>query len=410
MTTNTPKAKGLTDTTIKTAKPTDKEYKVSDGGGLYLLIKPNGGKYWRLKYRYLGKEKLLALGVYPEVSLKEARLKRDVAKKRLENGTDPSEAKKEEKRLSILQSENTFEAIANEWLSKRTQVKEVTVKGYQRYLAYAFTAFGHKPVNEVTSPDVLALCRTIEARGTIETAHRVKTTCGLVFRYAIATGRATYEPTQALRGALEPVITNHQAAITDPSQVARLMQDIQGYEGHYTVVYALKLAPLVFVRPSELRGALWADIDLEAKEWRYHVHKTKTDHIVPLSSQATKLLAELKAISSHSPYVFPSVRSNQRTMSENTINAALRRLGYTSEQMCGHGFRAMARTILDEVLGYPIEVIEMQLAHAVKDANGRAYNRTKYREQRHKMMQHWSDYLDGLQVGNVVAVKFGGVA
>ncbi|MCB1657336.1 MAG: integrase arm-type DNA-binding domain-containing protein [Pseudomonadales bacterium] len=410
MTTNTPKAKGLTDTTIKTAKPTDKEYKVSDGGGLYLLIKPNGGKYWRLKYRYLGKEKLLALGVYPEVSLKEARLKRDVAKKRLENGTDPSEAKKEEKRLSILQSENTFEAIANEWLSKRTQVKEVTVKGYQRYLAYAFTAFGHKPVNEVTSPDVLALCRTIEARGTIETAHRVKTTCGLVFRYAIATGRATYEPTQALRGALEPVITNHQAAITDPSQVARLMQDIQGYEGHYTVVYALKLAPLVFVRPSELRGALWADIDLEAKEWRYHVHKTKTEHIVPLSSQATKLLAELKAISSHSPYVFPSVRSNQRTMSENTINAALRRLGYTSEQMCGHGFRAMARTILDEVLGYPIEVIEMQLAHAVKDANGRAYNRTKYREQRHKMMQHWSDYLDGLQVDNVVAVKFGGVA
>ena len=407
MTTNTPKAKGLTDTTIKTTKPTDKEYKLSDGGGLYLLIKPNGGKYWRLKYRYLGKEKLLALGVYPEVSLKEARLKRDEAKKLLQDGKDPSEDKKEQKRLSILESANTFEAIANEWLSKRTQVKEVTVKGYQRYLAYAFTAFGHKPVNEVTSPDVLALCRTIEARGTIETAHRVKTTCGLVFRYAIATGRATYEPTQALRGALEPVITNHQAAITDPSQVARLMQDIQGYEGHYTTVYALKLAPLVFVRPSELRGAKWADIDLEAKEWRYHVHKTKTEHIVPLSSQAVKLLADLKAISSHSPYVFPSIRSNQRTMSENTINAALRRLGYTSEQMCGHGFRAMARTILAEVLEYPIEVIEMQLAHAVKDANGRAYNRTKYREQRHKMMQRWSDYLDGLQVDNVVSLRVG---
>lgn len=408
MATNTPKAKGLTDTTIKTAKPTDKEYKLADGGGLYLLVKPNGGKYWRLKYRYLGKEKLLALGVYPEVSLRDARLKRDTAKKRLEDGQDPSEVKKEEKRLSILQSENTFEAIANEWLSKRTKVKEVTVKGYQRYLSYAFTAFGHKPVNEVTSPDVLALCRTLEARGTIETAHRVKTTCGLVFRYAIATGRATYEPTQALRGALQPVVTNHQAAITDPSQVARLMQDIQGYEGHYTVVYALKLAPLVFVRPSELRGALWADIDLEAKEWRYHVHKTKTEHIVPLSLQAVKLLADLKAISSNSPYVFPSVRSPQRTMSENTINAALRRLGYTSEQMCGHGFRAMARTILDEVLGYPIEVIEMQLAHAVKDANGRAYNRTKYRDQRHKMMQHWSDYLDGLQADNVVAVNFNG--
>jgi integrase len=210
-----------------------------------------------------------------------------------------------------------------------------------------------------------------------------------------------------MTGALQPVITEHQAAITDPSLVARLMQDIQGYEGHYTVVYALKLAPLVFVRPSELRSAKWADIDLEAKEWRYHVHKTKTEHIVPLSSQAVKLLADLKAISSHSPYVFPSIRSNQRTMSENTINAALRRLGYTSEQMCGHGFRAMARTILDEVLDYPIEVIEMQLAHAVKDANGRAYNRTKYIKQRHEMMQHWSDYLDGLQVDNVVAVKFG---
>ena len=397
----------LTDTAIKSAKPKDAPYKLSDGGGMYLLVKPNGGKYWHLAYRFNNKQKLLALGVYPEVSLKEARLKRDVAKKQLQNEQDPSEAKKEQKRLSILESANTFEAIANEWLSKRTQVKEVTVKGYQRYLAYAFTAFGHKPVNEVTSPDVLALCRTIEARGTIETAHRVKTTCGLVFRYAIATGRATYEPTQALRGALQPVITEHQAAITDPSLVARLMQDIQGYKGHYTVVYALKLAPLVFVRPSELRGALWADIDLDAKEWRYHVHKTKTEHIVPLSSQAVKLLSDLKAISSHSPYVFPSIRSNQRTMSENTINAALRRLGYTSEQMCGHGFRAMARTILDEVLGYPIEIIEMQLAHAVKDANGRAYNRTKYREQRHEMMQHWSDYLDGLQVDNVVAVKFG---
>ena len=396
----------LTDTFIKTVKYSrtdNKPQREYDTDGLYLEITPKGVKKWLMKYKrpITGKENRLSFGIYPEITLKEARQKRDDARKLLKGNIDPSEAKKEEKRLSLLQAANTFEAIANEWLSKRTQVKEVTVKGYQRYLAYAFTAFGHKPVNEVTSPDVLALCRTIEARGTIETAHRVKTTCGLVFRYAIATGRATYEPTQALRGALQPVITEHQAAITDPSLVARLMQDIQGYEGHYTVVYALKLAPLVFVRPSELRGALWADIDLEAKEWRYHVHKTKTEHIVPLSSQATKLLAELKAISSHSPYVFPSIRSNQRTMSENTINAALRRLGYTSEQMCGHGFRAMARTILDEVLDYPIEVIEMQLAHAVKDANGRAYNRTKYIKQRHDMMQHWSDYLDGLRVGAV---------
>ncbi|HNH45376.1 MAG TPA: site-specific integrase, partial [Agitococcus sp.] len=335
-----------------------------------------------------------SLGVYPEVSLKDARKKRDDAKKLLAQNIDPSEAKKEEKRLSILQAANTFEIVANEWLSKRTNLGSKTLKTYQHYLSYAFEAFGYKPVHEVTSPDVLAVCRKLEAKGTIETAHRVKATCGQVFRYAIATGRATYEPTQALKGALQPVITTHQAAIVDPLLVARLMQDIQGYEGHYTTVYALKLAPLVFVRPSELRGAKWADIDLDAKEWRYFINKTKTEHFVPLSTQAVKLLADLKAISSNSPYVFPSIRSNQRTMSENTINAALRRLGYTKDEMCGHGFRAMARTILDEVLGCPFEVIEMQLAHAVKDANGRAYNRTKYREQRHKMMQHWSDYLD----------------
>ena len=387
----------LTDTAVKSAKPKDAPYKLSDGGGMYLLIKPNSGKYWHLAYRFNNKQKLLALGVYPEVSLKEARLKRDQARKLLQDGTDPSEAKKEEKRLSILQAANTFEIVANEWLSKRTNLGSKTLKTYQHYLSYAFEAFGYKPVHEVTSPDVLAVCRKLEAKGTIETAHRVKATCGQVFRYAIATGRATYEPTQALKGALQPVITTHQAAIVDPLLVARLMQDIQGYEGHYTTVYALKLAPLVFVRPSELRGAKWADIDLDAKEWRYFINKTKTEHFVPLSTQAVKLLADLKAISSNSPYVFPSIRSNQRTMSENTINAALRRLGYTKDEMCGHGFRAMARTILDEVLGCPFEVIEMQLAHAVKDANGRAYNRTKYREQRHKMMQHWSDYLDGLR-------------
>ncbi|MCB1660276.1 MAG: integrase arm-type DNA-binding domain-containing protein, partial [Pseudomonadales bacterium] len=370
----------LTDTAIKSTKPKDTPYKLSDGGGMYLLVKPNGGKYWHLAYRFNNKQKLLSLGVYPEVTLKDARKKRDDAKKLLAQNIDPSEAKKEEKRLSILQAANTFEIVANEWLSKRTNLGSKTLKTYQHYLSYAFEAFGYKPVHEVTSPDVLAVCRKLEAKGTIETAHRVKAACGQVFRYAIATGRATYEPTQALKGALQPVITTHQAAIVDPAKVARLMQDIYGYQGHYTVVYALKLAPLVFVRPSELRGAKWADIDLDAKEWRYFINKTKTEHFVPLSTQAVKLLADLKAISSHSPYVFPSIRSNQRTMSENTINAALRRLGYTKDEMCGHGFRAMARTILDEVLGCPFEVIEMQLAHAVKDANGRAYNRTKYRE------------------------------
>jgi integrase len=400
----------LTATAIKSANPKDTPYKLTDGGGMYLLVNPTGGKYWHLAYRYNNKQKLLALGVYPDVTLKEARIKREAARKLLKEGTDPSEAKKEEKRLSLLQNQNTFEAIAYEWLSKRSNLGEKSLKIYRHYFSYAFAAFGQKPVHEITSPDVLALCRTIEAKGIIETAHRVKNACGQVFRYAIATSRATYEPTQALRGALQPVVVNHQASIVNPTDVALLMQAIHNHTGHYTVSFALRLAPLFFVRPSELRCAKWADIDLEAKEWRYHVNKTKTEHIVPLSSQAISLLAELKAITNNSEFVFPNVRDPRRMMSDNTINSALRRLGYTSEQMCGHGFRAMARTILDEVLDYPIEVIEMQLAHAVKDANGRAYNRTKYRKHRHEMMQHWSDYLDGLQVGNVVAVKFGGVA
>ena len=406
-TTNTNK---LTEKEVNKAKPSDTPYKIADGGGMYLLVKPTGGKYWHLAYRFNNKQKLLALGVYPDVTLKEARIKREAARKLLQEGLDPSETKKEDKRLSILKSENTFEAIANEWLSKKTKLQASTIKTYHHYLSYIFEAFGHKPITDVTSPDVLALCRQIEAKGTIETAHRIKMTCGLVFRYAIGTGRATYEPTQALKGVLQPVITTHQASIVNPSDVARLMKDIQGYDGHYTTVYALKLAPLFFVRPCELREAKWADINLDAKEWAYKVSKTKSEHIVPLSSQAVALLAELKAISGGGLYVFPSIRSDQRTMSENTIITALRRLGYTSEQMCGHGFRAMARTILDEVLGYPIEIIEMQLAHAVKDANGRAYNRTKYREQRHKMMQHWSDYLDSLQMENVITVNFGGIA
>ena len=403
--------KATTDSEARSAKPEAKEYKLSFGGGLYLLVKPNGLKYWRMKYRFNGVEKSpFALGVYPQVSLKEARKQQANAKELLAQNIDPNEAKKTEKRLAILQSDNTFEAIAHEWLSKRANITAATIKSYERYLSYAFEAIGHKPITSITPPDVLAICRKLEAKGTVETAHRVKTTCGLVFKYAVGTGRVSSDPTRDLKGVLQAVVVEHQAAITNPADVARLLQDIQGYEGHYTTVYALKLAPLVFVRPSELRQAKWADIDLDAKEWTYKVSKTQTDHIVPLSSQAATLLTELKAISSNSIYLFPSIRSNQRTMSENTINAALRRLGYTSEEMCGHGFRAMARTILDEVLGYPIEVIEMQLAHAVKDANGRAYNRTKYREQRHKMMQHWSDYLDGLQVGNVVSGNFGNAA
>lgn len=407
--TPTPKHKTLTDTTIRNAKPKEKDYKLSDSGGLYLLIKANGSKYWRLKYRFNGKEGVLALGVYGEVSLVAARQKRDDAKKLLADGINPSEAKKEEKRLSIFNTDNTFESIANEWLAKQTQLAEVTQNKSKWLLGFAFAGFGKKAITDVTSPDVLAVCRVLESEEKLETAIRIKAKCGQVFRYAIATGRLTYDPTQALRGALKSPQVTHHAAITDPLEVAELLKAIAGYKGFITTVCALKLAPLVFIRPGELRQALWKDIDFEAREWSYHVTKTKTEHIVPLSQQALAILKELHALTASSPYIFPSIRTNQRPMSENTVNAALRRLGYASNEMCGHGFRATARTILEEVLNYPIEIIEQQLAHTVKDANGRAYNRTKHLDKRHKMMQHWSDYLDGLRVGNVVSVKFGGV-
>ena len=400
----------LTDTLVKSIKPKDAPYKLSDGGGLYLLVKPNGGKYWHLAYRYNEKQKLLSLGVYPEVSLKDARKKRDAARKLLAQNIDPSEAKKEEKRLANLQAANTFEAITREWLEKQNHLADVTQNKSKWLLDFAITGFGKKAITDITAPDVLAVCQLLEKQEKRETARRIKVKCGQVFRYAIQNGLATYNPTQDLKGALQPVITKHQAAITDPVEVGELLRAIAGYKGQFVTLCALKLAPMVFVRPSELRQALWEHIDLETKEWRYHVNKTNTAHIVPLSRQAVTILKELHALTGISPYVFPSIRTNSRPMSENTINPALRRLGYTSEQMCGHGFRAMARTLLEEVLGYPYDIIEQQLAHTVRDPNGRAYNRTKHLEARHKMMQDWSDYLDGLQVGNVISVKFGGVA
>ncbi len=400
----------LTDTAIKTAKAKDKDYKLFDSGGLFLLVKTTGGKYWRLKFYLNSKERVMSLGIYPLITLADARIKRDDAKRLVLQGIDPVEVRNEQKEQAAIRAKTTFELVATEWLGNQKQLALATIDKNKWLLNFAFDVFGNKPIDKITPPDVLAVCRTLEARGTIDSAHRLKVICGQVFRYAIATSRATFDPTRDLKGVLQPIITKHYAAITDPKEAARLMQDIYIYQGHYTVVYALKLAPLFFVRAGELRAAKWADIDLDAKEWRYTVPKTKTEHIVPLSSQAVTLLTELKAISGNSVYVFPSVRTPKNPISENTLNAALRRLGYTSEQMCVHGFRAMARTILDEVLDYPIEVIEMQLAHAVRDTNGRAYNRTKYIKQRHDMMQHWSDYLDELQANNVVAVKLGGGA
>jgi len=398
----------LTEVQVKNTKPTDAPYKISDGGGMYLLVNPTGGKYWHLAYRYNNKQKLLALGVYPEVTLAKARKAREKARKLIKDGIDPSEEKKAAKKLADLQSATTFEAIAREWLDKQTHLAEVTQNKSKWLLDFAIAGFGKKAITDVTAPDVLAVCQLLEKQEKRETARRIKVKCGQVFRYAIQTGRATYDPTQALKGALQPVVTTHHAAITDPVEVAELLRAIAGYKGQFVTLCALKLSPLVFVRPNELRHALWVEIDLNAAEWRYRVSKTNTDHIVPLSTQAVGILKELHSLTGHGKYVFPSIRTNSRPMSENTINPALRRLGYSSEQMCGHGFRAMARTLLEEVLGYPYDIIEQQLAHTVRDPNGRAYNRTKHLEARHKMMQHWSDYLDSLQVGNVISVRLDG--
>ncbi|MDO8414644.1 MAG: integrase arm-type DNA-binding domain-containing protein [Agitococcus sp.] len=397
----------LTNTAISKATAKETPYKLVDGAGMYLLIKPNGGKYWHLAYRFAGKQKTLALGVFPDVSLADARAKREAARKQLDNHIDPNEAKKEQKRQAILSAENSFKAIALEWMEKQPPKAEITATKNLYFLSMAFTGFGHKPITEVTAPDVLAVCRILENQNKLETAHRIKAKCGQVFRYAIATGRSTYDPTQALRGALKPIEAGHRAAITDPIEVAKLLTAINSYQGQFVTQCALKLAPLVFVRPGELRTALWQEIDLEAKEWRYNVSKTSTQHIVPLSRQAIAILTDLHQQTGHTIYVFPSVLTIKRPMSDNTINPALRRLGYGKDEMCGHGFRAMARTILEEVLEYPIEIIEQQLAHQVKDMHGRAYNRTKHLAKRHKMMQHWADYLDQLQGKNVIHADFG---
>lgn len=400
----------LSDTTIKNAKPTpDKAYKLPDEKGMYLLVNPNGSKYFRLKYRFGGKEKVLALGVYPDTSLKQAREKRDEARKQLAEGIDPSENRKAVKSSKAESAANSFEVIAREWGGKKVDTWADKNNRSKRMLERnIFPWLGSKPITDILPKDILDCLRRVEDRGTIETAHRTLQICGQVFRYAVATGRAERDITPDLRGALPPAKGEHFAAITEPKEVAELLRAIDSYQGSLPAVCALKLAPLVFVRPGELRAAEWQHIDFEAKEWRYYVSKTSVQHIVPLSSQAVAILEELQPFSGHGRFVFPSERTprGDRCMSDNTLNAALKRLGYGKDVMTAHGFRAMARTILDEVLGVRPDFIEHQLAHAVKDPNGRAYNRTAHLSERHKMMQLWADYLDGLKNGaQVIAFK-----
>ena len=391
----------LTDTAIRNAKPGAKPAKLFDERGLFLIVTPTGGKWWRFRYKFDNKEKLLSLGVYPDVGLKDARQRRDNARKLLADGIDPGENRKAMKAVKQDRAANSFEVITREWYGKHAPnwVEHHGDRIIRRFERDIFPWIGGRPIADVSAPELLAAMRRIENRGALETAHRALGNCGQVFRYAIATGRATRDPSGDLRGALPPVKGEHFAAVTEPIQAAELLRTLDGYQGTLTVACALRLAPLVFVRPGELRNAEWADIDLDAAEWRYHVTKTDSDHIVPLATQAVTILRELYVLTGTGRYVFPGARSNGRPMSDNAILAAMRRMGISKDEMSGHGFRAMARTILDEVLGVRPDLIEHQLAHAVRDPNGRAYNRTAHLAERRKMMQQWADYLDKLKAG-----------
>lgn len=389
----------LSSTKVKTAKPKDKAYKLADERGLFLQVNPKGSKYWRMKYRFNGKEKLLALGVYPDVSLAMAREKRDEARKLLSNNIDPSEHKKAMKHAHEERSANSFEIIAREWFVKfkSSWVDSHAIKIIQRLERDIFPWIGEKPISEISAPLLLSTLRRVEERGAIDTAHRAMGNCSQIFRYAIATGRAERDPSQDLRGALPPVKPKHFAALTDPKHLGEILRVLDCYHGSIIVKSALKIAPLVFVRPGELRHAKWEDIDFETCEWSYTVTKTQTPHIVPLSKQAIIILQDLYPLTKVSKYVFPSPRNNTVAISDNSLLRALRIMDISKEEVSIHGFRASARTLLDEVLKFRPDIIEIQLAHVVKDPNGRAYNRTQHLTERKRMMQVWADYLDTLK-------------
>ena len=397
----------LSVTAIKNAKPTDKAFKLYDEAGLFIQVTPSGGKWWRFKYRYDGKEKLLSLGTFPDISLADARQRRDDARKLLAQipSIDPSSTRKAIKAANTLNAENSFEALAREWVGSHMQNKAVNYRDLtlRRFELYLFPWIGKMPITELTATDVLATVKRIQNQNKLETAYRTLQACGQVFRYAVQSGRAIRDVTADLKGALPTTKTKHMAAFTEPKDVAELLRAIDGFTGTFTVQTALRLAPLVFVRPSELRKARWVDIDLDAGEWRYVVSKTNTDHLVPLSVQAIKLLKEIQPLSGHGEFVFMGGHNPDKAMSEAAINASLRRMGYdTKTQITGHGFRAMARTILHERLEIDPHIIEHQLAHSVPDALGGAYNRTKFIDQRKAMMQQWADYLDELKAGGKI--------
>lgn len=395
----------LTDVKVRNAKARAKPFKLTDERGMHLLVTPTGAKLWRLFYRFGGKQKTLALGAYPDVSLTRAREQRDEARRLLAAGVDPSARRKAEK----LAQADTFRAVAEEFVLKfEPKWAPTYTDKVKARLAWLYPVVGDKPISEIKAPDLLSAIRPLEAAGKAETARRTRSVAGQVIRYAIATGRAENDPTTALRGALAPVQGRHHAAVTEPKVFGALLRAIDGYEGEPVTRAALRLLPLVFVRPGELRHAQWREIDLAAATWAIPAAKMKMkhDHIVPLSTQAVAILRELHPLTGRRAYVFPSLRSRDRPMSENTVNAALRRLGYDKDTATGHGFRASARTMLDEVLGVRVDLIEHQLAHAVKDPLGRAYNRTAHLPERVQMMQRWADYCDGLKASaDVVPIR-----
>lgn len=397
----------LTDTFVKNCKLTGSlsAQKHADSGGMYLLVKKSG-KYWRMDYAFAGKRKTLALGVYPIVSLQTARKKRDKAHEQLSEGLDPGVIKRAEKYALNLASQSTFEAVAREWLDKtkanRAEITQSKVRSWLERDVFPFV--GKMPIGDLGPRDVLGALRHMEKRGALDSVQRVKQVCGQVFRYAVVIGCAQRDVTQDLKGAFEKRATEHRAAITEPDQFGALLRAIHDYSGHAYTQAALKLAPLVFLRPGELRHAEWSEIDFKNAQWRIPASKMKMkmDHIVPLSKQSIKILRAMHEMTGHGKYVFPGLRTGERPMSENTINSALRGMGYAKEVHSAHGFRASARTILDEVMNERVDLIEHQLAHLVKDANGRAYNRTAHLPARAKMMQRWADYLDRLRLQNNV--------
>ena len=392
----------LTNTQVKQASTKAKDYKISDEKGLYLLVTKSGAKYWRLKYYFAKKEKLLALGVYPDIKLKEARNMRDDARILLRDGIDPAAQKRAQKATAQIVAKNSFEAIGREWYE--THIIPLSEGHRNRTLRILekdlFPQIGSLPIIEVKPPILLKAIRKIEKRDALETSHRAKRIAGQIFRYAIASGRAEHDYSADIGDALKPQPpTNHYSAITEPGDIGQLLLAMETYRGSTTVQSALSLSPLVFTRPGEVRHMEWTELDWNKSIWEIPAGKMKmnSSHIVPLSKQAILILKEQHLLTGRSQYVFPNARSPKRAMSENAVRVALRTMGFDNDTMTAHGFRAMARTILDEELNFRTDIIEHQLAHTVKDPNGRAYNRTKHLKERHKIVQTWADYLDALK-------------